>query len=370
MKVYVDNAATMRMRESAYNALIDSLHDVYGNPASVHAVGVEAYQAVENARKTIAVCIGAKPNEIYFTSGATESNNWAINCGKTKKSIVTTNVEHHSILKGIQGRKYNYIVPVDRSGVVSIKGINLRDAFVSVIYANNEIGTIQPIREIGKICRERGIIFHSDATQSIGHIPINVETDNIDMLSASAHKFGGAKGIGFLYCRKGVKLSSFLFGGSQEYGKRAGTLNVPAIVSMAIALKESVDNMRKESEKILSLRNRLIDELLIIPHSYLNGSKENRLPNNVNIRFDDVEGETLVQMLSARGIMLSSGSACSERKSEASHVLRAIGLTDKQANESIRISLSHENTIDEIDYIVSNIKECVTALRDMVKEMY
>lgn len=379
MRVYADNAATMRMRESAYNAMLPYLREDYGNPSSIHDDGLKAHEAVEAARKTIAECIGAKPNEIYFTSGATESNNWAVKTamaigGRTgNKHLISASIEHSSVLESMRyaqahGFQIKPLLP-NKSGIVSERKVNSsfdgQNPFVSVMYANNEIGTIQPIREIGKICCERGIIFHTDATQAIGHISVNVKTDNIDMLSCSAHKFGGAKGIGFLYCRQGINLSSFHFGGSQERGRRAGTLNVPAIVSMAVALKESVDNMEKESEKVLSLRNRLLDALLDIPDSYLNGDRERRLPNNINIRFDGVEGEALVQMLSSRGIMISSGSACSSGSLQSSHVLRAIGLSDKQAHESVRISLSHENTEEEIDYAILTIKECVSHLRSL-----
>lgn len=285
MRVYADNAATMRMRESSYNAMLSYLRENYGNPSSVHEDGIKAHEAVENARKMIAECIGANPNEIYFTSGATESNNWAL---RSTQSVITTAIEHSSILNTVKCP----IIYSDQNGIIVSDRLFFNNVWlVSVMYANNEIGTIQPIREIGNICRERGIILHTDATQAIGHIPVNVENDNIDMLSASAHKFGGAKGIGFLYCRNGINLPSFHFGGSQERGKRAGTLNVPAIISMAVALKESVENMEKENEKVLSLRNRLLDELLAIPDSYLNGDRKRRLPNNINIQFDDVEGE-------------------------------------------------------------------------------
>lgn len=379
MRVYADNAATMRMRESAYNAMLPYLRENYGNPSSIHNDGLKAHEAVENARKTIAGCIGAKPNEIYFTSGATESNNWTIRTamaigGRTgDKHLVSTSIEHSSVLESLRyaqahGFQIKPLLP-NESGIVSARKVKSsfdgQTPFVSVMYANNEIGAIQPIREIGKLCRERGIIFHTDATKAVGHIPVNVENDNIDMLSASAHKFGGAKGIGFLYCRQGINLPTFHFGGSQERGKRAGTLNVPAIVSMAVALKESVENMEKENEKVLSLRNHLLDELLAIPDSYLNGDRKRRLPNNINTRFDDVEGESLVQILSARGIMVSSGSACSAGKSEVSNVLRAIGLIGKQAHESFRITLSHENTEEEIDYMISNIRDCVSHLRSI-----
>ncbi len=368
MRVYADNAATMRMRESAYNAMIPYLRENYGNPSSVHEEGIKSHEAVENARKIIAECIGSKPNEIYFTSGATESNNWASRF--CVLDTITTPIEHDSLIKSLWGNGVSTtFVGLNDSGIVSLNDfgdlISNEIDFASVMYANNEIGTIQPIQEIGELCRRRGIIFHTDATQAIGHIPVNVENDNIDMLSASAHKFGGAKGIGFLYCRNGIELPSFHFGGSQERGKRAGTLNVPAIISMAVALKESVENMEKENEKVLSLRNRLLDELLAIPDSYLNGDKERRLPNNINIQFDTVEGEALVQMLSARGIMISSGSACSSGSLQSSHVLRAIGLTGGRANESVRITLSHENTEEEIDYMISNIRDCVSHLRSI-----
>lgn len=359
MRVYADNAATTRMRESAYNAMLHYLRANYGNPSSIHEDGIKSHEAVEHARKTIAECIGANPNEIYFTSGATESNNWVF---RSKQSVITTAIEHSSILNAV---KCPIIYPNQNGIIVPDQLFFNNVGLVSVMYANNEIGTIQPIREIGNICRERGIIFHTDATQAIGHIPVNVENDNIDMLSASAHKFGGAKGIGFLYCRNGIELPPFHFGGSQERGKRAGTLNVPAIISMAVALKEAVDNMENESEKILSLRNVILDSILNIPSSYLNGDRDKRLPNNINIQFDTVEGEALVQMLSARGIMISSGSACSSGSLQSSHVLRAIGLTGGRANESVRITLSHENTEEEIDYMISNIRDCVSHLRSI-----
>lgn len=377
MRVYADNAASMRMRESAYNAMLPFLRDNYANPSSIHEDGLLAHQAVENARRAIADCIGAKPNEIYFTSGATESNNQAIataiSIGNKSGNwhIVSTAIEHHSILEPLNhaqgfGFQIDYIFPNER-GIVSAEKIKSamgkQTSFVSVMYANNEIGTIQPIREIGKICRERGIIFHTDATQAIGHVQINVTEDNIDMMSFSAHKFGSAKGVGALFVRNGIHVAPIIRGGGQERGVRSGTLNVAGIVSMAAALKESVDNMENESEKVLELRNHLLNGLITIPGSYLNGGTQNRLVNNINIGFEGLEGEALLNMLSQCGIMVSSGSACSAGSIQASYVLRAIGLSAERANGSIRISLSHENTMEEIDYMSAKITSCVNILR-------
>lgn len=384
MRVYADNAATMRMRESAYNAMLPYLRDNYANPSSIHEDGIRAHQAVENARKIIADCIGANPNEIYFNSGATESNNQAIMTAigignrTGNRHIVSTAIEHHSILEPLKyaqslGFQIKSVFP-NEDGIVSARkiksAIDSQTSFVSVMYANNEIGTIQPIREIGAICCERGIIFHTDATQAVGHISIDVEKDNIDMMSFSAHKFGGTKGVGVLYIKHGINVSPMIRGGGQERGVRSGTLNVAGIIFMATALKESTDNMEKENEKVFELRNYLLENLIDIPRSYLNGSIEHRLPNNINIRFDGVEGEALVQMLSAREIMVSSGSACSSGSVQASHVLRAIGLSAEQANNSIRISLSHENTMEEMEYMTYNIKECVERLREISQRNY
>lgn len=377
MRVYADNAASMRMRESAYYAMLPYLREVCANPSSIHDDGIVVNQAVDNARKVIADCIGADPNEIYFTSGATESNNIAVATGSAigrntgNKHIITTAIEHRSILSPLShecfsGCQITHVLP-NSHGIIQeneIKSsLSNQTSFISVMYANNEIGTIQPIREIGKICRERGIIFHTDATQAVGHIPISVSEDNIDLLSFSAHKFGGAKGVGVLYVRKGVKITPLIRGGGQERGMRSGTENVAGIVSMASALKEAVDNREIENEKVLGLRNYLFEKIIAIPGSYLNGSKENRLPNNINIGFDCVEGEALVNMLSTYGIMVSSGSACSAGRMDASHVLMAIGLEEERAHECIRISLSHENTMEEIEYMSDKITECVNKLR-------
>lgn len=381
MRVYADNAATMRIRESAYNAMLNYLRGDYGNPSSIHADGISAAKTLGRARSVIAECIGANVNEISFTSGATESNNQAILTAIEKgektghKHIVSTAIEHHSILEPLKRAKelgfdVTLVYP-NKNGIVGIddiqKVITSDTCFVSVMAVNNEVGTIQPIGDIAKYCRRRGIIFHTDATQAIGHIPIDVKKDKIDILSFSAHKFGGATGAGVLYCRNGIKPYSLLLGGNQERCGRAGTENVPAIIAMAEALKESFETMRGENEKVSLSRNYLLDNLLGIPGSHLNGDREKRLANNINIRFDGVEGEALVLLLSQRGIMVSSGSACSSGNLDASHVLKSMGLSNKQAHESIRITLSQENNQEEIDYMISNIKSCVNYLRNLSK---
>lgn len=377
MKVYADNAATMRMREKAYLAMIPFLRDNYGNPSSTHEYGIKAAQSLSEARKKIAKCLNCLDSEIYFTSGGTESNNqalyaaveWGLKSGK--KHIISTAIEHSSVLNTLKRlEKHGFeitLLGVNNKGLISIedliRAIKPETCLVSIMSANNEIGTIQPIKEIGVICRERGIIFHTDAVQAVGHISINVERDKIDMLSASAHKFGGAKGTGFIFVRKGLAVAPLLCGGGQERGLRSGTENVPGVIAMAVAFEESCLKMQSEREYEMWLRNHLIDKLLKIPNSFLNGEEINRLPNNINMRFEGAEGETLVAMLSQKGIMVSAGSACSSGTDKASHVLKAIGLTETQARSSIRMTLSAENTLKEIDYLISSVKESVNYLR-------
>lgn len=379
MIVYADNAATMRMRETASQSMLQYLRENYGNASSTHQFGISAARAVYSARKTIAKCLNCLDNEIFFTSGGTESNNQAIYaamklCLKAgKKHIISTAIEHASIISPLQKLKNRgfeiTLLDVNSEGLVSVdkflSAIKKGTGFVSVMAANNEIGTIQPIQEIGAICRERGILFHSDAVQAIAHIPIDVSRDNIDILSISAHKFGGAKGSGIIFIKNGLDVAPLLCGGGQERGIRPGTENVPSIMAMAAALEETYLNMKSDNQYIQYLRDRIINRLLNIPNSFLNGDKTSRLSNNINIRFDDIEGEALVVLLSQRGIMVSAGSACSSSSNKASHVLKSIGLTDAQARSAIRITLSAENTAREIEYMLACIQESVEYLRSI-----
>lgn len=377
--IYVDNAATTAMSDTAINAMTPFLKDVYGNPSSLHTVGQTAKECLDEIRAKVAKCLNAEPNEIYFTSGGSESDNQALRSAaynglkKGKKHIVSTTFEHHAVLHTLkklekEGFEVTYL-DVGSKGLVTAKqveeAIRPDTALVTVMYANNEIGTIQPIREIGAVCRKAGVPFHTDAVQAAGHIPVDVKADNIDMLSLSAHKFHGAKGVGALYCRKGILLNSFVEGGAQERGKRAGTENLAGAASMAAALEEACSNMDRNAEKIKKLRDRLIDGLLKIPHSRLNGDRDKRLPGNVNMCFEGIEGEGLLLHLDARGICASSGSACTSGSLDPSHVLLAIGLPHEVAHGSLRISLSESNTDGDIDAILKAVPEVVAYLRNM-----
>ena len=377
--VYADNAATTEMSAAAKKALFDATEHVWGNPSSLHSVGQEAKTVLEGAREKIAALLGADPKEIYFTSGGSEADNQAIvsaarnGAKKGKKHIVSTKFEHHAVLHTLDRLAKDgfevTLVDVHENGVVRPEeiaaAIRPDTCLVSVMYANNEIGTIQPIREIGAICREKKVPFHCDAVQAIGHIPVNVREDNIDMLSLSAHKFHGPKGVGVLYAKRGILLSNIIDGGAQERGKRAGTENIPSIVSMAAALEESVAHMTENAEKITHLRDRLIEGLSKIPHSRLNGDRERRVPGTVNFCFEGIEGESLLLMLDMNGIEASSGSACTSGSLDPSHVLLAIGLPHEIAHGSLRLSLSEYNTDTDVDHILATVPGVVTYLRNM-----
>ena len=375
--VYVDNAATTAMSDTAINAMTPYLKEFFGNPSSLYAAGQAAKDALEKARADIAQCLNADVKEIYFTSGGSESDNQAIRSAaangarKGKRHIITTSFEHHAVLHTLKkleqsGAEVTYL-DVHSDGLVTARqveeAIRPDTALVTVMYANNEVGTIQPVREIGEVCRRAGVPFHTDAVQAVGHIPVDVKADNIDMLSLSAHKFHGPKGVGALYCKRGLPLNSFIEGGAQERNRRAGTENVAGIVSMAEALKEACANMRKDNEKLLKLRDRLIDGLLTIPYSKLNGDRKNRLPGNVNICFEGTEGESLLLNLDNTGICASSGSACTTASLEPSHVLLALGLPHEIAHGSLRLTLSADNTDEDIDYILKEVPEAVKKVR-------
>lgn len=377
--VYVDNAATTAMSDKAIEAMTPYLKGVYGNPSSLHTVGQAAKEHLEDARERIAKCLNCEPKELYFTSGGSEADNQAIRSAaqngarKGKKHIVSTAFEHHAVLHTLkklekEGFEVTYL-PVHPDGLITAEevGAAIRPdtALVTVMFANNEVGTILPIAEIGAICREKGVIFHTDAVQAVGHIPVDVQAQNIDMLSLSAHKFHGAKGVGALYVRRGIPLNTFIDGGAQERNKRAGTENLAGIASMAAALEEACENMGKNAKKLAALRDRLIEGLLKVPHSKLNGDRKNRLPSNVNICFEGIEGESLLLLLDAKGICASSGSACTSGSLDPSHVLLALGLPHEIAHGSLRLSLSEYNTEEEMEYIIHEVPKVVAYLRDI-----
>ncbi len=377
--VYVDNAATTAMNDVAVAAMTPYLKEVYGNPSSLHTVGQIAKERLEKFRAEIAGCLNCDPREIYFTSVGSESDNQAINSAayngalKGKKHIVTTAFEHHAVLHTLkklekQGYEVTYL-GVDANGLITAEqvaaAIRPDTALVTVMFANNEIGTILPIAQIGAVCRERRVTFHTDAVQAVGHIPVDVKAQNIDMLSLSAHKFHGAKGVGALFVRRGIPLRTFVEGGAQERGRRAGTENLAGIASMAAALNYACANMQATNEKLIKLRDRLIDGLLKIPHSKLNGDLKSRLPNNVNICFEGIEGESLLLLLDEKGICASSGSACTSGSLDPSHVLLALGLPHEVAHCSLRLSLSDENDDGDVDIILSEVPKVVEYLRGM-----
>lgn len=377
--IYLDNAATTKMSKTAIDAMLPFMDKVYGNPSSLHSVGQSAAEALYDARERIAKCLGCTAREITFTSSGSEADNQAIitaakiGSKKGKKHIISTAIEHHAVLHTLNKLKKDgfeiTLLDVDQNGLVYPEQVEnaIREdtCLVSVMYANNEIGTIEPIKEIGKICREKGVIFHTDAVQAAGHLHIDVNEQNIDMLSLSAHKFHGPKGIGALYSRKGIPLYTLIEGGAQEGGKRAGTENIPAIMGMAAALEESENSIDKNTEKISALRDKLIDGLSQIPHSVLNGDREKRLPSNVNFCFEGIEGESLLLLLDDKGICASSGSACTSGSLDPSHVLLAIGRVHDIAHGSLRLSLSEETTEEEIEYTIKSVKEVVEYLRKM-----
>lgn len=377
MFIYADNAATTKTSEAAIKAMVDIMNNVYGNPSSLHTTGQKAKEALEKARLDVAKCIGANFKGIYFTSGGSEADNQAIisaarfGARKNKKHIVSTKIEHHAVLHTLNKlEKEGFevtLLDVPENGIVKVEDVKnaIREdtALVTIMYANNEIGTIQPIKEIGAICKEKGVIFHTDAVQAVGHINIDVNEDNIDMLSFSGHKFHGPEGVGVLFARQNIPLVNVIEGGAQERGKRAGTENLPAIVGMAVALKDACSNIEETAKKEIQLRDRLIEGLSTISHSMLNGDKEKRLPGNVNFIFEGIEGESLLLLLDARGIEASSGSACTSGSLDPSHVLLAIGRPHEVAHGSLRLTINSENTLEEMDYIVEQTKEVVEYLR-------
>ena len=379
MNIYADNAATTKMSENAINTMLFHMKEVYGNPSSLYGVGQKAKEALEDARRRASAVLNCEPREIYFTSGGSEADNQAIisaarfNAAKGKKHIISTAFEHHAVLHTLDKLKKEgfeiELLDVHSNGIVTAEQVKnaIREdtALVTIMYANNEIGTIQPISEIGAVCRESGVLFHTDAVQAIGHIPVDIQKDNIDMLSLSAHKFKGPKGVGILYAKKGIPLTNIIDGGAQERGKRAGTENLPGIVSMVAALEDATKDLQGYKERLSPLRDRLIDGLFEIPYSDLNGDREKRLPATVNFCFEGIEGESLLLLLDDKGIQASSGSACTSGSLDPSHVLLAIGRPHEVAHGSLRLSLSDDVTTEEVDYIIKSVKEVVTYLRDM-----
>ena len=379
-EIYVDNAATTRTSETAIRAMLPYLNEIYGNPSSLHSVGQRAAEALAEAREIMAKCLGGLPKEIIFTSGGSEADNQAlrtmakIGLRKGKKHLISTAFEHHAVLhtlKALEKEGFEItLLDVHKNGLVTAEEVRAAirpdTCGVSIMYANNEIGTIQPIREIGAVCREMGVLFHTDAVQAVGHLPIDVVKDNIDLLSLSAHKFCGPKGVGVLYARTGVPLYTLIEGGAQERGRRAGTENIASIMGMAKALEEAIAHMDEHTEKLLAMRDRLIDGIATaVPHAELNGDRDSRLPGNVSFCFEGIEGEALLLLLDMHGICASSGSACTSGSLDPSHVLLAIGRPHEIAHGSLRLSLSHENTDEEIDAILKAVPEVVSTLRNM-----
>ena len=379
MTIYADNAATTKMSRTAIDAMLPYMETYYGNPSSLHSIGQKAAEALQSARERIAACLGCQPREITFTSGGSEADNQALlsaaklGARKGKKHIISTAFEHHAILHSLKRlEKEGFeveLLPVGETGTITAQQVRdaIRDdtCLVTIMYANNEIGSILPIAEIGAVCKEKGVLFHTDAVQAAGHVHINVREQNIDMLSLSAHKFHGPKGIGVLYARQGVILTPLIEGGAQERGKRAGTENIPAIMGMAAALEEACAHIDENAQKVSALRDKLIAGLSKIPHSALNGDPVNRLPGNVSFCFEGIEGESLLLLLDAKGICASSGSACTSGSLDPSHVLLAIGRPHEVAHGSLRLSLSEWNTEEEVDYMLRAIPEVMTYLRNM-----
>ena len=380
MMVYADNAATTCVSKAALDAMLPYLTTTYGNPSSLYSFAQEAKEALEEARETVAKLIGAaSAREIYFTSGGSEADNQAIcsaawsGAKKGKKHLISTTFEHHAVLHTLDKLKKEgfevTLLDVHEDGVVRVEDVAaaIREdtALVTIMFANNEIGTVQPIREIGALCREKGIPFHTDAVQAVGHMPIDVQEMNIDMLSLSGHKFHAPKGVGVLYARRAMLLSNIIEGGAQERGKRGGTENIPGIVALAAALKESVEHMEENTAKIIPMRDKLFAELSKIPHSKINGSLEHHVPGTVNMCFEGIEGESLLLMLDAHGICASSGSACTSGSLDPSHVLLAIGRPHEVAHGSLRLSLGEENTAEEVEYMIGAVTEVVAYLRSI-----
>ena len=379
MLIYADNAATTKMSRTAIDAMLPYMETYYGNPSSLHTVGQQAAEALQKARETVAACLGCQPREITFTSGGSEADNQAIvsaariGARKGKKHIISTAFEHHAVLhtlKKLENEGYEVqLLDVGPTGTVTAQqvadAIREDTCLVTIMYANNEIGSIMPIPEIGAVCQERGVLFHTDAVQAAGHLHIDVKAQHIDMLSLSAHKFHGPKGVGLLYARQSIPLTNIIEGGAQERGKRAGTENIAGIVSMAAALKEACDHIDENAVKVSALRDKLIAGLSAIPHAALNGDPVNRLPGNVNFCFEGIEGESILLLLDAKGICASSGSACTSGSLDPSHVLLAIGRPHEVAHGSLRLSLCEWNTEEEVDYMLQVIPEVVAYLRSM-----
>lgn len=378
-RIYADNAATTKISQTAMRAMISAMENSYGNPSSIHQIGMAANDALQTAREQIARCLGCMPKEIFFTSGGTESDNQAIvsaamlGAKQNKRHIISTAFEHHAVLHTLRRLKEQgfeiQLLDVGAEGNITAaqveEAIRPDTCLVTVMFANNEIGSVLPIAEIGEACRAHGVLFHTDAVQAAGHIPVNVKKQNIDMLSLSAHKFHGPRGIGALYVKRGIELTSLMEGGGQERGKRPGTENLPAIMGMAAALKEECTLMEQNEAKVTAMRDCLIQGLSQIPYSILNGSREKRLPGNVNFCFEGVSGESLLLLLDSRGICASSGSACASGALDPSHVLLSLGLAPEIAQGSLRISLDISNTEEEIDYMLEVIPQVVEQLRGM-----
>ena len=377
--IYLDNAATTKMAPEVLEAMLPYLTELYGNPGSIHACGAAGKKAVAQARRTIARAIGARPEEIYFTSGGTEADNWAIqavaeNCSHRGKHIITTKIEHHAVLHTCmelekKGFQVTYL-DVDREGKVSVDSLEAAirpdTILISIMYANNEVGTIEPVAQIGAMARQRGILFHTDAVQAFGQVPLDVEELCVDLLSASAHKLNGSKGVGMLYIREGVGIGSLLHGGAQERKRRAGTENVPGIVGFGAAVERAMGRMEEKAAAERHLRDYLIGRLeQEIPYCGVNGSRTDRLPGNVNMTFRFIRGESALILLDMKGICASSGSACTSGAVEPSHVLMAMGLSEEDAHGSLRMTLSEENTVEELDYVVEQLRQIVGKLRDM-----
>ncbi len=378
-RIYADNAATTKISQTAMKAMISAMENSYGNPSSMHQIGMAANDALQTAREQIARCLGCMPKEIFFTSGGTESDNQAIvsaamlGAKQNKRHVISTAFEHHAVLHTLRRLKEQgfeiQLLDVGAEGNITAaqveEAIRPDTCLVTVMFANNEIGSVLPIAEIGEVCRAHGVLFHTDAVQAAGHIPVNVKKQNIDMLSLSAHKFHGPRGIGALYVKRGIELTSLMEGGGQERGKRPGTENLPAIMGMAAALKEECTLMEQNEAKVTAMRDCLIQGLSQIPYSILNGSREKRLPGNVNFCFEGVSGESLLLLLDSRGICASSGSACASGALDPSHVLLSLGLAPEIAQGSLRISLDISNTEEEIDYMLEVIPQVVEQLRGM-----
>ena len=377
--VYADNAATTSVSKKVVEAMLPYMTEHFGNPSSLYGIGQTAASAVRTARQQVAAALGADEKEIFFTSGGSEADNWAIKgaaalgAKKGKKHLITTKFEHHAVLHTMaalekEGFKVTYL-DVYENGIVKLedveKAITDETCLVTIMYANNEIGTIQPIAEIGKLCHDKGVLFHTDAVQAVGHVKIDVKEQNIDMLSLSGHKFHAVKGIGALYCKKGLRLPNLIEGGSQESGRRAGTENVPGIVGLGVAITEMVENLEENYKKTKELRDRLFKGASKISHSRINGDKEQRLPGNFSMCFEGVEGESLLLMLDMNGISASSGSACTSGSLDPSHVLLSIGLKHEVAHGSLRLSLNEHNTIEDVDYILEVLPKIIDRLRDM-----